>query len=80
MKPLLEFESGSNDPMAVFLTLTALTWLATPDVPVMELAIKFVVQMAAGGFMGYLMGRFACYAIQKLKVSNEALYLSLIHI
>ena len=74
LKPLLEFESGSNDPMAVFLTLTALTWLATPDVPVMELAIKFVVQMAAGGFMGYLMGRFACYAIQKLKVSNEALY------
>ena len=74
LKPLLEFESGSNDPMAVFLTLTALTWLSTPDVPVNELAIKFVVQMIAGGAMGLLMGRLACYAIKKLEVANEALY------
>ena len=63
LKPLLEFESGSNDPMAVFLTLTALTWLKTPDVPLGELAVKFVVQMLAGGAMGLLMGRFACYMI-----------------
>lgn len=74
LKPLLEFESGSNDPMAVFLTLTALTWLRTPDVPVTELAIKFVVQMLAGGAMGLVMGRFSCYMIQRLKVANEALY------
>lgn len=74
LKPLLEFESGSNDPMAVFLTLTAITWLKTPDVPVNELAVKFVVQMAAGGLMGLLMGNFACYAIKRLKVTNEALY------
>ena len=74
LKPLLEFESGSNDPMAVFLTLTALTWLKTPDVPMTELAVKFVVQMLAGGIMGFLMGRFACYMIQRLKVTNEALY------
>ncbi|MBQ7545062.1 MAG: potassium/proton antiporter [Synergistaceae bacterium] len=74
LKPLLEFESGSNDPMAVFLTLTAITWLKTPDVPVTELAVKFVVQMAAGGAMGFVMGKFACYAIQRLRVTNEALY------
>ncbi|MBQ7216687.1 MAG: potassium/proton antiporter [Synergistaceae bacterium] len=74
LKPLLEFESGSNDPMAVFLTLTAITWLKTPDVPVNELAVKFVVQMAAGGVMGFLMGRFACWAIERLRVTNEALY------
>ena len=74
LKPLLEFESGSNDPMAVFLTITAITWLKTPDVPVDELAVKFVVQMAAGGAMGFVMGRFACYMIQRLHVANEALY------
>lgn len=74
LKPLLEFESGSNDPMAVFLTLTAITWLKTPDVPVADLALKFVIQMAAGGAAGFIMGRFACYAIQRLRVTNEALY------
>ena len=74
LKPLLEFESGSNDPMAVFLTITAMTWLTSPDVPVDELAVNFVVQMAAGGVMGYLMGRFSCWAIQRLHVENEALY------
>ncbi len=74
LKPLLEFESGSNDPMAVFLTITAMTWLTSPDVPVDELAVDFVVQMAAGGAMGYIMGRFSCWAIQRLHVENEALY------
>ena len=74
LKPLLEFESGSNDPMAVFLTLTAITWLKSPDVPLGELAVKFVVQMAAGGAVGFLMGRAACWAIQRLRVTNEALY------
>ena len=74
LKPLLEFESGSNDPMAVFLTITAITWLTSPEVPVNELAVKFVVQMTAGGAMGYIMGRFACWAIQRLRVENEALY------
>ncbi|MBQ7168467.1 MAG: potassium/proton antiporter [Synergistaceae bacterium] len=74
LRPLLEFESGSNDPMAVFLTITAITWLSSPEVPVNELAVKFVVQMTAGGAMGYVMGRFSCWAIQRLRVANEALY------
>ena len=74
LKPLLEFESGSNDPMAVFLTLTAITWLKSPEVPLGELAVKFVVQMAAGGAVGFLMGRAACWAIERLRVTNEALY------
>ena len=74
LKPLLEFESGSNDPMAVFLTITAITWLKSPDVPLGELAVKFVIQMVAGGLMGLIMGNVACHVIQELKVTNEALY------
>ena len=74
LRPLLEFESGSNDPMAVFLTITAMTWLETPDVPIPDLALQFVVQMAAGGLMGLIMGRLSCWAIQRLHVANEALY------
>ncbi len=74
LKPLLEFESGSNDPMAVFLTLAALNWMRSPDVPLAQMAVKFVVQMAAGGLIGLLMGHCACWLIQRLRVENEALY------
>ncbi|MBR1671653.1 MAG: potassium/proton antiporter [Fretibacterium sp.] len=74
LKPLLEFESGSNDPMAVFLTLAALNWLRSPDVPLVQMAVKFVVQMLAGGLIGLVMGRAACWLIQRLRVENEALY------
>ena len=74
LKPLLEFESGSNDPMAVFLTLAALNWMKSPDVPLAQMTVKFVVQMAAGGLIGLLMGHCACWLIQRLRVENEALY------
>ena len=74
LKPLLEFESGSNDPMAVFLTITALKWLNSDSVPVAQLAANFVVQMVAGGAVGWMMGRLSCTMIERLRVENEALY------
>jgi len=74
LKPLLEFESGSNDPMAVFLTITALKWLTSDSVPVAQLAANFVVQMVAGGAVGWMMGRLSCTMIERLRVENEALY------
>ena len=74
LKPLLEFESGSNDPMAVFLTITALKWLTSDSVPVAQLAANFVVQMVAGGAVGWMMGRLSCAMIERLRVENEALY------
>ena len=74
LKPLLEFESGSNDPMAVFLTITALKWLSSDSVPVAQLAVNFVVQMVAGGAVGWMMGRLSCTMIERLRVENEALY------
>ena len=74
LKPLLEFESGSNDPMAVFLTITAISWLKSPEMPLLQMAIKFVIQMLAGGVVGLIMGYASCWGIQRLKISNEALY------
>ena len=74
LKPLLEFESGSNDPMAVFLTLTALNWFTSPDIPVYNMIVKLIVQMVNGGIIGFVAGKFACKAIQNLEVTNEALY------
>ena len=74
LKPLLEFESGSNDPMAVFMTLAALRWIDAPDAPFGDMLSLFVTQMVLGGVMGVMMGRLACFLIQRLRVENEALY------
>jgi cell volume regulation protein A len=60
--------------MAVFLTLAALKWLKSSDVPLSNMAVKFAIQMLAGGLIGFVMGRAACWLIQKLRVENEALY------
>ena len=74
LKPLLEFESGSNDPMAVFLTLAVLQWIRAPGAPFGDMLLLFLAQMIFGGVMGVLMGRLACFLIQRLRVENEALY------
>ena len=74
LKPLLEFESGSNDPMAVFLTLAVLQWIDAPGAPFGDMLLLFLAQMIFGGVMGVLMGRLACFLIQRLRVENEALY------
>ncbi len=72
--PLLELESGSNDPMAIFLT-TGLTAIAlNPSMPLLPLLPSFVVQMALGVGVGYLAGTGAAWFINILKLEYAGLY------
>jgi cell volume regulation protein A len=50
---LIEVESGSNDPMAIFLVGAALLFLASPDASPLALVPDFVLQMTAGGAIGF---------------------------
>ena len=52
LKPLLELESGSNDPMAVLLTLGFIHLLTHPDASLIELIPRFFWQMILGGAVG----------------------------
>jgi len=74
LRPLLELESGSNDPMAVFLTVATIELLTEPDVGVVELLPMFVQQMAVGGLLGYAIARAAVVAINRLRLEYEGLY------
>jgi len=74
LRPLLELESGSNDPMAVFLTVGFLTLLAEPGTAVVELVPLFVVQMSVGAAVGYAVARASVVAINRLTLGYEGLY------
>jgi potassium/hydrogen antiporter len=56
VQSLIEFESGSNDPMAIFLVGAALLFITMPGAPVINLVPNFAVQMVMGGVVGALAG------------------------
>lgn len=74
LRPLLEFESGSNDPMAVFLTIGAIALLMQPGTSFFSLIPLFVQQMAVGGLLGYGMGKGTAWLINVVKLEYEGLY------
>ncbi|MDD5130160.1 MAG: potassium/proton antiporter [Candidatus Omnitrophica bacterium] len=74
LEPLLEFESGSNDPMAVFLTLGFISILTVKNMPVLSLVPRFVLDMGIGALAGYIMSRLIVFFIRRLKLDYEGLY------
>lgn len=73
LKPLLEFESGSNDPMAVFLTLGVIG-LITAELNVQGLVFDFFKQMALGIAFGYLIAKLTVWILNKIRLEYDSLY------
>lgn len=74
LKPLLELESGSNDPMAVFLTIGMIGLLSDPAASMLDLIPMFVQQMAVGALLGYGMGKGITLLVNRLRLEYEGLY------
>jgi cell volume regulation protein A len=74
LKPLLELESGSNDPMAIFLTIGLIEIITQPDSAPASLIGLFLRQMLIGAALGYGMGRLMLFFINRLKLGYEGLY------
>ncbi len=74
LKPLLELESGSNDPMAVFLTVGILGLLTSQDSSVAALIPRFFLDMGMGALIGYGMSKAIVFLIKHLKLEYEGLY------
>jgi cell volume regulation protein A len=74
LRPLLELESGSNDPMAVFLTIGFLELITNPSSAPVDFLLLFVSQMAIGALAGIGAGRCAVWALNRIRLDHEGLY------
>ncbi|UII30712.1 potassium/proton antiporter [Fulvivirga ulvae] len=74
LRPTLELESGSNDPMAYVLTIAFLSLVQQPEKSVFSIIPLFLLQMVIGGIAGFLFGRLSKTVINKIKLDFEGLY------
>jgi len=74
LKPLLEFESGSNDPMAIFLTMGFLSLLTVKGAGIVSLIPRFILDMGMGALVGYVMAKAIVFFIKRLKLDYEGFY------
>ena len=75
LKPMLELESGSNDPMAYMLTVIIIQIIQNPGVIsgwdiIKDLMLQFGLAIA----ISVAMGKGAIWLINKMSFSNTALY------
>lgn len=75
LRPMLELESGSNDPMAYMLTIVLIQVLSSGGALSTGLLLRdLLVQFLIGGAVGYSMGRLMSWLINKIGLSNSSLY------
>jgi cell volume regulation protein A len=74
LRPTLELESGSNDPMAYVLMITFIFILTHGDASIGQLILKFVQQMVIGGILGVVLGKLMILTINRVSLETEGLY------
>lgn len=74
LRPMLELESGSNDPMAYMLTMVLIQFIQSDGMDTATILGSLAVQFLIGGASGYLLGRLAVWVINRLNIDNHALY------
>lgn len=82
LQPLLEFESGSNDPMAAFLTIFMVQIVAAESTGAATMPLigywvilpMFLLKMSLGIGLGLLLGKGAVFLYNKLDFEYDGLY------
>ena len=74
LRPMLELESGSNDPMAYMLTIVIIQFIGGEVSGAGSILLSFGQQFLFGGAIGYGVGKLAVYIINKLNLDNKSLY------
>lgn len=74
LRPILELESGSNDPMAYLLTIVLIQAISEGTFDLMTLGSKLLVQFSLGLLFGYVMGKAIVWSINRIYLQNGSLY------
>ena len=74
LRPLLEFESGSNDPMAYMLTIAFTGLVVNQDAAFSSVIPRFLWQFIIGGLSGFLAGLGGKFIINKIRLDYDGLY------
>lgn len=74
LRPTLELESGSNDPMAYMLTILLISYIQSGGMSLGTAALSLLLQLGVGALAGYLLGKLAVYIINHMNIDNESLY------
>src|SRR5690606_9473087 len=70
----LEAESGTNDPMAMFLTIAFVQLIMIPESSVWNMLGSFLLQMGLGLVLGLALGFFASWTINRIRLDASGLY------
>lgn len=75
LRPLLELESGANDPMAYVLTTTLIGVVtAQTTVTGLEITQTIIIQLVMGTVIGFFFGKGLVEVMRRARLSNESLY------
>ncbi len=78
IRPTLELESGSNDPMAYVLTILFTGLVVNQNSSLGNIAGMFFMQLVVGGLLGYVLGETGAFVINKIRLEFEGLYIVLV--
>lgn len=70
----LEAESGSNDPMAVLLTISTIELIMNPEASILGMVGLFFIQITVGTLLGLLFGKLAVFALNRINLDSSGLY------
>ncbi len=75
LRPTLELESGSNDPMAYMLTLILIAYIQQGGaMNIGDALLSLTIQLVVGAMGGYLFGKITVFIINKINIDNASLY------
>ena len=74
VRPMLEFESGSNDPMAYMLTIMFIQLIISRSLGLNLIIFNFFFQLFLGALFGAAVGFAAVFIMNRINLDYSALY------